>query len=126
MGKEVILPKSIRHAHPEWFEHPTILGYPQGAKKQYRYGNLHIREYDDHITVHEDLFDPRTDPVSHIIHEAPEILVGTVCGTLAGGYVYKKTKDITGSAAAGGLAGLAVGALVFAAGAYVADRIREA
>jgi len=25
----------------------TSLGHKNGAKKQYRYGNLHIREYDD-------------------------------------------------------------------------------
>lgn len=125
MGEEAVLSKDVRHLHPEWFEHPTLLGYPKGARRQYRYGNLHIREYDDHVTVHEDRFDPRTEPLKHVVHEAPELLAGAACGALAGRYAYKRARDLTGSAATGGLVGLAVGAAAFVLGAYVADKLRE-
>ena len=51
----------------------TILGQKNGAKKQYRYGNLHIREYNDKFLVHTDKIDPRVNPLGHLIHDAPEV-----------------------------------------------------
>ena len=126
MAEDTVLPKSIRSVHPEWFKQETQLGYLKGAQKQYRYGKIHIREYKDHVTVHKDRFDPRTEPLRHAIYEAPELLAGAVCGVVAGGYAYKRTRDLTGSAAASMIMGLAVGGAAFAAGWYVADKIREA
>ena len=41
---------------------PTILG-EKGSIKQYRHGNLHIREYDNYYSVHYDKIDPRNDPL---------------------------------------------------------------
>ena len=35
----------------------TKLGDKKGALKQYRKGNLHIREYEDRLTVHTDKVD---------------------------------------------------------------------
>ena len=54
----------------------TKLGDKKGALKQYRKGNLHIREYADRFTVHTDKVDPRTDPMGHLIHDAQEVLIG--------------------------------------------------
>lgn len=125
MGEDMILPKSVRQTHPEWFEQETILGYPKGARRQYRHGNLHIREYDDHVTVHEDMYDPRTEPLQHVVHEAPEVLAGAACGLAAGYGAYRGVKSITGSGALGAFAGLAAGVAVFAAGMYMADKSRE-
>ena len=51
----------------------TKLGDKKGALKQYRKGNLHIREYKDKFTVHTDKVDPRTDPMGHLIHDAQEV-----------------------------------------------------
>ena len=126
MGEEITMPKSVRRIHPEWFEQETLLGYPKGARKQYRYGNLHIREYDDHVTIHEDAYDPRTEPLQHMVYEAPEVLAGAACGAAAGYGAYKGVRSITGSSALGVLAGLVVGTAAFEAGRYVADKLREA
>ncbi len=69
----------------------TKLGQKNGAKKQYRYGKLHIREYDDKFLVHQDKIDPRKDPLGHLLHDAPEVLVGLAFAALGG---TKATKDI--------------------------------
>ena len=42
---EIEIPKQLRQFMLEGAEE-TKLGNKMGAKKQYRYGNLHIREYD--------------------------------------------------------------------------------
>ena len=72
----VIVSKSIRPI----IEYPeTILGTKKGAKRQFRYGNLHIREYDGYYTTHIDKIDPREDPLGHLMIDAPEYLVGLFC-----------------------------------------------
>ena len=43
---EIEVPKELREFMLENAEE-TFLGQKNGADKQYRYGNLHIREYDD-------------------------------------------------------------------------------
>ena len=72
----VIVSKSIRPI----IEYPeTFLGSMRGAKRQFRYGNLHIREYDEYYTTHMDKIDPRVDPLGHLMIDAPEYLVGLIC-----------------------------------------------
>jgi hypothetical protein len=72
----VIVSKSIRPI----IEYPeTILGSRRGAKRQFRYGKLHIREYDEYYTTHMDKIDPREDPIGHLMIDAPEYLVGLLC-----------------------------------------------
>ena len=72
----VIVSKSIRPI----IEYPeTILGTKKGAKRQFRYGNLRIREYDGYYTTHIDKIDPREDPLGHLMIDAPEYLVGLFC-----------------------------------------------
>jgi hypothetical protein len=71
-GKEIEVPKELREFMLDEAEE-TLLGQKNGAKKQYRYGNLHIREYDDKFLVHTDKVDPRTNPFSHLAYDAPEI-----------------------------------------------------
>ena len=75
----------------------TKLGDKKGAKKQYRYGNLHIREYDDKFTVHLDKVDPRKNPLGHLLIDAPEVLIGlagaAIGGLAIGAYIYKTKKD---------------------------------
>ena len=84
---EIAVPRGVREFMPAWAE-PTVLGDPRGASRQYRYGNLHIREYADRYTVHVDRADPRSDPVGHLIHDAPEVLAGIVGGAAAGAAAY--------------------------------------
>ena len=72
---EIVVPKELREFMLEGAKE-TFLGQKNGAKKQYRYGNLHIREYDDKFLVHTDKIDPRKDPLGHLLFDAPEVLVG--------------------------------------------------
>jgi len=88
-GDEIEVPKELREFMLEEAEE-TILGQKNGAQKQYRYGNLHIREYDDKFLVHTDKIDPRVNPLGHLIHDAPEVLIGIACGIFSGVHTAKK------------------------------------
>ena len=97
---EIEVPKELREFMIDGAEE-TFLGQKNGAIKQYRYGNLHIREYDDKFLVHTDKIDPREDPVGHLVHDAPEILVGLACAVLGGSqlaknFLNKKHNLVTG------------------------------
>ena len=82
-GDEIEVPKDLREFMLEEAEE-TILGQKNGALKQYRYGNLHIREYDDKFLVHTDKIDPRVNPLGHLVYDAPEVLIGIACGIFSG------------------------------------------
>lgn len=101
------------------------MGHPNGSKKQYRYNNLHILEYEDHFDVHVDEVDPRSNPLGHAVRDAPEILVGIACGTLGGLYVGKKVHRYTNSKAGGIVSGLVTGGICFAVGMRAAKRLGE-
>ena len=94
--KEIEVPKQLRQFMLEGARE-TRLGNKKGAKKQYRYGNLHIREYDNKYTVHTDKYDPRSDPIHHLVWDAPEVLVGLagaiIGGSKVGSYLYNKNKN---------------------------------
>lgn len=120
----IVVPRAVR---PIMEMSETSLGSKKGAKRQYRYGNLHIRDYDSHYTVHMDKVDPRKDPLGHLLVDAPEYLVGVAAAAIVGRHVgksvYKKRKQdgkIGKDAAidaiiAGGLAASAAGEFFFAA-----------
>jgi len=99
-GDEIEVPKELREFMLEKAEE-TILGQKNGAKKQYRYGNLHIREYDDRFLVHTDRIDPREDPMGHLIHDAPEVLIGLACAAFTGLQIAKKFRSKKPSLASG-------------------------
>ena len=88
-GDEIEVPKELREFMFEEAEE-TNLGQKNGAQKQYRYGNLHIREYNDKFLVHTDKIDPRVDPFGHLVYDAPEVLIGIACGIFAGANTAKK------------------------------------
>ena len=92
----------------------TKLGQKNGAKKQYRYKNLHIREYDDKYLVHTDRVDPRNNALAHLVLDAPEVLVGLASAVIGGGKVasYMK-KNNKNSIVPGVLASLVFGYLGF-------------
>ena len=85
---EIEVPKELREFMINGAEE-TVLGQKNGAKKQFRYGNLHIREYDDKFLVHTDKIDPRKDPLGHLVHDAPEVLVGLACALFTGSQITK-------------------------------------
>ena len=88
-GDEIEVPKELREFMLEQAEE-TILGQKNGSNKQYRYGNLHIREYDDKFLVHTDKIDPRKDPMGHLVYDAPEVLIGLACAIFGGSQIAKK------------------------------------
>ena len=88
-GEEIEVPKELREFMLDEAEE-TLLGQKNGAKKQYRYGNLHIREYDDKFLIHTDKADPRINPFAHLAYDAPEILIGIACGIFTGVIIGKK------------------------------------
>ena len=92
----------------------TNLGQKNGATKQYRYGNLHIREYDDKFLVHTDKIDPRKNALGHLFSDAPEVLVGLASAVIGGGKVasYMK-KNNKSSIIPGVIASLVFGYLGF-------------
>ncbi len=118
----IIVPKAVR---PIIDLKETPLGSKNGANRQYRYGNLHIRDYDTHYTVHMDKVDPLSNPLGHLLVDAPEYLAGAtaalIVGRRLGTTVYnmckkqgKSTKDAAIAAAlAGYIAGSAAGNLAF-------------
>jgi len=96
MTKEIEIPLDLKRVVLMDAEE-TKLGDKKGAIKQYRKGNLHIREYDDKLTVHTDKVDPRTDPFGHLLHDAQEVLIGlagaAISGAAIGSYIYKIKKN---------------------------------
>jgi len=87
-GDEIEVPKELREFMLDGVQE-TILGQKNGAKRQFRYGNLHIREYDDKFLVHTDKIDPRKDPLGHLVFDAPEVLIGLSCLILSGSQIAK-------------------------------------
>lgn len=114
---EIAVPKKLREFMLEGAEE-TLLGKKNGSKKQYRYGNLHIREYDDKFLVHVDKVDPRKDPLGHLVCDAPEILIGLACGILTGSKIAKKIlhkKSTSADYASGLIASIVSGYLGYCA-----------
>ena len=102
LGDEIEVPKELREFMLEEAEE-TILGQKNGADKQYRYGNLHIREYHDKFLVHTDRVDPRVDPMGHLVHDAPEVLIGLACVAFTGSQIAKKFRNKKKSSLASGI-----------------------
>lgn len=91
-GDEIEVPKELREFMLEEAEE-TFLGQKNGAEKQYRYGNLHIREYNDKFLVHNDKIDPRKNPIGHLVYDAPEVLIGLACAIFGGSEIAKKVMN---------------------------------
>lgn len=110
----IFVPKSVR---PIIEYEETCLGSKKGATKQFRYGNLHIREYDDHYAVHLDKVNPKIDPLGHLLIDAPQYLIGVlsalIVGERVGSSVYNhritKGKNHIASLQEGMISGLVAG-----------------
>ena len=127
----IVVPKAVR---PIIDLRETALGSKKGAKRQYRYGNLHIRDYETHYTVHMDKVDPLTNPLGHLIVDAPEYIAGAaaalIVGKRVGASVYDKRKKdgksrrdaAIDAAIAGYIAGSSAGTFAFKAANSVKGR----
>ncbi len=113
-GDEIEVPKELREFMPSNAEE-TVLGHKNGARRQYRYGKLHIREYDDKFLVHSDNVDPKKDVLGHLVHDAPEVLVGLACAVFGGILVANKLQNAKPPAPPGALLPAVVGYLGYAA-----------
>ena len=105
---EIVVPKEIREFMPDDAKE-TVLGLKNDSIRQYRYGNLHIREYSDKFLIHTDTIDPRVDPLGHLFLDAPEILTGLGCAVLGG--IIKPNRSITSKIASS----ILFGSLAYAA-----------
>ena len=85
----IIVPKTVR---PLMEYEPTILGEKNGSIKQYRHGNLHIREYDNYYSVHYDKIDPRNDPFGHILVDASKYFLGIMMLSALSNYIVGREK----------------------------------
>ena len=107
--KHTVIPKEQMDSLPSKFK-VTKLGWPKKSIRQYRYGRLHVREYEDRFEAHVDRINPETDPLGHIVLDAPEVLAaagaGAVAAAASGIATYKKTGSKFAAAAASISAGL--------------------
>ena len=77
----IIVPKAVR---PIIDLKDAPLGSKKGANKQYRYGNLYIRDYETHFSVHMDTVDPLSKPLGHLLVDTPESLAGATAALIVG------------------------------------------
>ena len=125
---EIEIPKEVRPFMLKDAEE-TVLGQKNGAKKQYRYGNLHIREYEDKYLVHMDKVDPREDALGHLLRDAPEFLAG-ITGAILGGKkvasdLYKLQKNIPFAKNTSLLGGLFASLVIGYAGYSLVKKLKE-
>jgi hypothetical protein len=81
---EILIPKSVR---PIIEYEDTLLGERKGAKKQFRLGNLHIREYNEYYTAHVDKIDPNKDAFGHLMVDAPQYVMAILAAISVGRHV---------------------------------------
>ena len=107
----------------------TKLGNKKGAIRQYRKGNLHIREYDSKFTIHSDRADPRKDPLGHLLFDAQEVLVGLAGAALGGGLVgkliYSMKKDSSFKKQQSIIGGLTASLVTGYISYYIAKKLKE-
>ena len=128
MTKEIEIPIDLKRVVLMDAEE-TKLGDKKGAIKQYRKGNLHIREYDDKLTVHTDKVDPREDPFGHLLHDPQEVLIGlagaAISGAAIGSYIYKIKKNSPFRREQAIIAGLATSLAAGYASYKVSKKLKE-
>jgi hypothetical protein len=125
---EIVVPKEIRPFMLENAEE-TNLGQKNGALRQFRYGNLHIREYEDKYLIHTDKIDPRKDPLGHLIRDAPEFLLGIASAYWGGKKVaselYKLQKNKPFAEIRANIVGLVVSVITGYVGYSVAKKLKD-
>jgi len=77
--------------------HPRLAGFKRrsGALKGQiaDYGlwisnrEIHVEEYGDRYEVHWDEYNPKTQPIEHLLYDSPEILFACIAGTLIGAVI---------------------------------------
>ena len=92
---DIVIPKSVR---PIIDYEETQLGDRKGATRQFRLGNLHVREYNEYYTAHVDKIDPNKDALGHLLFDAPQYLVALLAaisvGTRVASIIHNNSKNI--------------------------------
>jgi len=92
---DIMIPKSVR---PIIDYEETQLGDRKGATRQFRLGNLHVREYNEYYTAHVDKIDPKKDALGHLLFDAPQYLVAILAaisvGTRVASIIHNNDKNI--------------------------------
>jgi hypothetical protein len=130
---DIVIPKSVR---PIVEYNETHLGEKRGANRQFRIGNLHIREYDEYYTAHIDKIDPSKDAFGHLLVDAPQYLVAILAAIYLGRHVnsviyndkinnYKKGFPLSNELTVGCIAGSITGSISYIASNIVKGIIKR-
>ena len=79
---------------PECFKETFLGEYVDGAGRQFRGPNgAHVHEFEDKWVLHRDIIDADSDPLGHLINDAPEYLVSVLLGAVVGLATEKRGRD---------------------------------
>lgn len=94
--KKFVLKKEEHPELPGCFKE-TILGESvPGSVRQLRGPNgSHVHEFPDRWVLHRDIVDAESDPLGHLLSDAPEYLISALAG-LATGLIARKQRDGNG------------------------------
>lgn len=97
------MPKERFPVLPECFKETFLGEYVDGACRQFRGPNgAHVHEFDDKWVLHRDIVDADSDPLGHLVNDAPEYVVSALLGAAVGLATGKRGKN---KALIAGLAG---------------------
>jgi hypothetical protein len=88
------MPKEGFPALPECFKDTALGEYVDGAVRQFRgpHGS-HVHEFKDKWILHRDLVDADSDPLGHLVNDAPEYLVSVLLGAVVALATGKRGKE---------------------------------
>ncbi len=88
------MPKERFPVLPECFKETVLGEYVEGAGRQFRGPNgAHVHEFDDKWVLHRDIVDADSDPLGHLVNDAPEYLVSMILGAAVGLATGKRGRD---------------------------------
>lgn len=114
-GEVVVVPRG-GIAHPRAEGAARSLGWPRGQIADWRFPptvlcrGLHVHEYADRWVAHLDRVHPRCDPIEHLRHDAPAVLVSgaALVGGLVGVLVGRGRRGLATGFVTGAALGLAL------------------
>lgn len=88
------MPKERFPVLPECFKETVLGEYVDGADRQFRGPNgAHVHEFEDKWVLHRDIVDADSDPLGHLVNDAPEYLASVLLGAVVGLATGKRGKD---------------------------------